>query len=179
MLRKPIQFLCKLVQNWLRYLQFSENVPKQKKIGRAFGSDFSCNAVQNPKFLNPFQTLLNKNWYLPFNLPASRKSASLLGMTRSGFSLRRMVPNMAWRRGMEIRYEMWNVSCEREVRVQLERARCRRKSGLKVEGVHWLRALVGALDSLAASEMVVWVQEGDSLASVRTKQTSGPKTDIP
>jgi hypothetical protein len=56
---------------------------------------------------------------------------------------------------MEIRYEMWNVLCEREVRVQLERARCRRKSGLKVEGVHWLRALVGALDSLAASEMVV------------------------
>ncbi|KAJ7870956.1 hypothetical protein B0H14DRAFT_2571009 [Mycena olivaceomarginata] len=50
-----------------------------------------------------------------------------------------------------------NVPCEREVRVQLEGARWRRKCGLEVDGVYWRRALVGVLCSLAASEMVVRV----------------------
>jgi hypothetical protein len=60
-------------------------------------------------------------------------------------------------RGIEMWVKIGNVPCEREVRVQLEKARQRRKCGLEEDGVHWRHALVRALSSLAALEMVVQV----------------------
>jgi hypothetical protein len=66
-------------------------------------------------------------------------------------------PEVLCMSGIETWVKIGNVPCEREVRVQLERARWRRKCGLEVDGVYWRRALVGALCSLAASEMVVRV----------------------
>jgi hypothetical protein len=51
--------------------------------------------------------------------------------------------------------KMGKMPCRLRVQVQVEKARCRMNCGLEVDGVYWRRALVGALFSLAASEMVV------------------------
>jgi hypothetical protein len=80
---------------------------------------------------------------------------------------------------METRYEMWNVVCEHEVHVQLEKARCRRKSRLEVEGVHWQRALIGALNSLAVLMVVVQAQKGGVWPYLHTKQIYGLMSDVP
>jgi hypothetical protein len=75
--------------------------------------------------------------------------------------------------------EIGRMPCGREVRLGLGNARRSGISGVEVLDVHWRRALVGALRSLAAGMMVVRGQKEDVCASVpRHLQSEAPPCGV-